>query len=397
MGLGRINLQPTWQACAITALTPLLSLACTNGLKGALTSTSPDTAPPTAALSPSAYLTASENLKYVAGGWVDANIGDTIEFRWNGSSVDSESSNFVLDSPDNCSGSSGTTGPYGWVANTPTGATTLTTLPCQAGRTYAYYYQGTHASTGTTPQAVAVVHVMGSSTSPPQGTIRVNAIDSLGNDIGTPVGYLEVNPGDSIKVTWNGNGGTATSANVTLDSPDTCDSASTSYPQIALATTGTTTRQIAPCSAGHIYTATLNVTRGTTTAVESMAVVRVRANPSLPAPTALLAANGTAGMLEIQVGQALSYQWSSTNADQGDSWATMTSLNGATTCEEDANRGTQPTSWNALGAIGQIQPFTIPSCMGRHTYTITFTSFQAQTGKSASSTLILQVDPLPGS
>jgi hypothetical protein len=101
-------------------------------------------------------------------------------------------------------------------------------------------------------------------------------------------------------------------------------------------------------------------------------------------------------MLQVQPGQTLSYTWASSNADQGDSWATMTSLTGATLCEEDANRGTNPTSWSALGANGQIQPFTIPSCMGGHTYTITFTAYQTQTGQSASSTLTLQVDPATG-
>jgi hypothetical protein len=183
---------------------------------------------------------------------------------------------------------------------------------------------------------------------------------------------------------------------VTVDSPDSCGGSSTSYPEIALATSGTTSRTIAPCSAGHYYTASLNVTRGSATTVESMIVLHVRTNPSLPPPTASLTANGVPGSLEITAGEPISYAWTSTNADQGDSWATMTSLTGSTTCEEDIFRGAQATSWSALGPTGQIASFATPNCMGGHTYTITFTAYQTLTGQSASSTLILQVDPAPG-
>jgi hypothetical protein len=122
-------------------------------------------------------------------------------------------------------------------------------------------------------------------------------------------------------------------------------------------------------------------------------VVKVRPNKALPPPTATLTANGATGSVEVAAGQTLTFQWSSTNADQGDSSATMTSLTGSTVCQDDALRGPQPTSWDALGANGEVAPFTIPPCKGGHTFTITFTAYQTQSGLSASSTLTLKVDP----
>jgi hypothetical protein len=234
--------------------------------------------------------------------------------------------------------------------------------------------------------------VKGTATSPAQGSIRVNPADSGGNPQGTASGYLEANPGDNIYVSWDANGGTATSATLAVDTPDTCGTEG--YPEVATSLTGSVVRKLGACSAGHTYTVSLNVTRGTTTAVESMIVVRVRPNPTLPAPTATITANGASGTVEVSVGQSLTFAWGSTNADQGDSIATMTSAMGSTVCSDDSLRGaTLVTAWDALGPSGDIPAFTIPPCKGGHTFTITFTAYQTHTGATASSTLTLKVDP----
>jgi hypothetical protein len=242
--------------------------------------------------------------------------------------------------------------------------------------------------------AIAMVHVMGGGTTPPQGTIRVTQMN--GNDLTPPRGLIELNPGEFIKVAWDGNGANSILAETIPDSADTCAAATLSFPEVQQALTGVITKTLGTCAAGHTYTVNLKSTRGATTAIESRMIVRVRTNPTLALPTATLTANGTAGSAEVTAGQQLTFEWASTGADQGDSLATMTTDIGALICEDDVARGATPTSWDALGPSGTIPAFTIPDCKARHTFSISFTAYQTQTGKSATSTLTLKVNPRPG-
>ncbi len=348
---------------------------------------------------PSVYLVSSKVKPYAPTTYIETTVGDSVEFRWNAGNADLMSSYYTVDQPDSCAGfgSGSGAGPFTWVANTLTGSTSLSVVPCQAGRTYTYVYEGIDTSTGKSSRAITMVRVVNPVGAQP-GLIKAALVNGSNQDVTPRLGYIEVVPGDTLRIAWDASGASSTAAEIVSDGTDNCGSAALTLQEVAGSVNSEVFRRIEPCQAGRIYTVSLRVTRPASTAstIESKLLIRVRPNPSVPAPTASLTANGQSGSVEIVAGQPLSFRWDSTNADQGNSTITIASEVGAVACEEDQNRDLIPTSWNALGPRGEIPSGTIPDCKARHSYTMTFTAIQTTTGKAATATLTVKITPRPG-
>jgi hypothetical protein len=376
------------------------SVGCQNSrFKPKGKNTNAQVAPPREA--PSVYLVSSKVAPYSPTTYIETTVGDTVEFRWNAGGADLISSYYTVDAPDTCTGT-GTgvgTGPHAWVANTLMGSTTLSVVPCQLGRTYTYVYEGIDTVTGKSARALTMVRVINPPPAPQPALIKAAVVNAANVDVTGRLGYIEVVPGDKIRIAWDATGAESQTAEITSDGTDSCGTTGLTLQEVNNEVKSEAFRDIEPCQAGRIYTVALKVKRPAVSSptVESKLLIKVRPNPSVPLPTATLTANGASGTLEITAGQALTFVWSSVNADQGNSSITMTSETGAIACEEDQQRGTVPTSWSALGPKGEIPAVSLPDCKARHTYTISYTAIQTSTGKASTAILTVKVNPRPGS
>jgi putative lipoic acid-binding regulatory protein len=301
---------------------------------------------------------------------ITVNPGDTVNYAWSSAYADSASSSVTM-SPtvDACGGTQG----GAWVANTISGGTSGVVQTCQQGITYTITYTARQSSTGRTASAAV--------------TIRVNAIPApTASFLANGTTYLSVNPGAFISYSWSSANADSASSSVTM-SPGVDSCGGTQGGAWAANTlTGGTSGTVQNCQAGTTYTITYTV-RQSSTGRTASAAVTIQVN-AIPAPVVnYFTANGTTN-LSVNPNTFINYSWSSSNADSASSSVTQSPT--MDTC----GGGYQGMPW-AANTISGGTSGTTQNCQAGITYTITYTVRQSSTGRTASATIYVRVNPLP--
>ena len=316
-----------------------------------------------------------------AGANTEANVSDTLVYKWSADSASAASSTVSVDRVDACRPGDQRTA-FPWVAATARGQVNARVTECQAGRTYTVSFTPVRKETGQAG-------------SPSTVTVRVNPLpDPIAYLYGKTVGTnttsttLTVNPGSSINYTWLTANADTASSTVTVDRPDTCRASDTrtTFPWVAASVRGQVTAKVTECQAGRTYTIRLTASRKITGQTSAPAIMTVQVN-EMPAPTASLTVRKmgdqtTSTVITVKPGDTLMYEWRSTNAALASSTVTVDRPD---TCRASDTRTAFP--WVANTLRGQLSA-KVQSCQSGRTYHIEYQTSRANGGIKSNAAVV---------
>ena len=298
-----------------------------------------------------------------------ASLGDTINYAWSSTNGVSAMSSYTKDSADACVETPGT-GPFTLNANTLNGTyNSGLVAPCRTGHTYTLTYTVTGVN-GQTASDSVIIHVGSLSTisaSPnpctiPSGQSTCTSTISwtVGNNVAATQIWASV-PGQAPTLFW-------------------CGTTSGSQDASGITTVGTSFNvyRTANCTAS-----IAGQTPDTNTTVKGVLA---------GVPTTSLTAKGgytSGGVLTLNVGDRVLYNWSSTN---GVSAASVFTKDSPDTCSAAVNAGPFPLFVNSFS--GSYVSTPAEACRAGHTYTIAY-GVKSATGQTSTSTILIKVLQTP--